>query len=260
MWWINMKKYTVTVFILIAITAYIGIGTKLYLEQREHIYFPTEKVTIERGATFMTNGPVLLTGWTLNPGQDDAVIYFGGNSEPVNENIPSFNGIKSHSIYLMNYRGYGDSEGVPTEENLYSDALKIYDTIEPNHKTVSVFGRSLGTGVATYLATKRKIDKLILTTPFDSLTNMAKSMYPIFPIDWMLKEKFDSLSRADKINVPTLVFISEVDEVVPHKHTENLLTKLPKNLTTVHHIKNTNHGTIVDDPHYNKILQDWLAN
>ena len=245
---------------LIAIIAYLTAAVSLYIQQRNYIYFQTPEIdSVNEQEISIINNNTLLKGWIINQNQPNAIIYFGGNSEQISDNIPDFKDIlKNSTVYLINYRGYGKSEGTQSESNFYSDALKIYDTISPNHRSVSVIGRSLGSGIATYLAANKKINKLVLITPYDSINNMAKSAYPIFPIDLMLKDKFDSLSRADAIKSPTLIFMAETDNVVQHKHTENLIRKLPKNLLTVKYVKNSDHSSITDQQAYKQDLKSWF--
>jgi pimeloyl-ACP methyl ester carboxylesterase len=106
----------------------------------------------------------------------------------------------------MNYRGYGGSDGTPSETALLSDALFVFDYmlategIDPAH--VVLMGRSLGSGVAVHVAAKRKVGGVILVTPFDSLVNVARAHYPIFPVGLMLKHRFDSAALAPGITTP----------------------------------------------------------
>jgi hypothetical protein len=81
---------------------------------------------------------------------------------------------------------------------LFSDALAIYDRIKKDHQQIIAIGRSLGTGVAVYLAAQREIEKLVLVTPFDSLRSVAQEIYPIYPISLILKESYRSIEYAEK--------------------------------------------------------------
>jgi pimeloyl-ACP methyl ester carboxylesterase len=143
--------------------------------QRRLIYYPValdpsfvaERIVVDNQGT-------RLQGWVLNPGQRKAVIYFGGNSEMITHRRGFFEDVfRDYSVYLINYRGYGDSEGSPSEAGLFSDALAIYDQLSPRHQSISAYGRSLGSGVAVYLAARRPLEKLILLTPYDSVAAVA---------------------------------------------------------------------------------------
>ena len=88
----------------------------------------------------------------------DAIIYFGGNAESMAQSSDEIaRQFPAFTVYLMDYRGYGRSTGEPSEEGLYSDALKLYDTMKSKYESISIGGRSLGSGIAVYVASQRKV-------------------------------------------------------------------------------------------------------
>ncbi len=134
-----MKRLLVFLLVL-----YIGALAYLFANQQAYIYFPqmTARVMVKSNYQLLNQG-VELNGWVLNPGQERAIIYFGGNAESVEGNLPLFEKLfDRYSIYLLAYRGYGESEGEPSEKALYSDALALYDRIKKHHREVAVIGRS----------------------------------------------------------------------------------------------------------------------
>ncbi len=164
-----------------------------------------------------------------------------------------------HDVYLANYRGYGGSSGSPSEAGLYKDALAIFDEIRSRYTSISVIGRSLGSGVATYLATQRNIDRLILVTPFDSIENVARKALPILPVSLLLKDKFDSAGRVADIHAPVLIVIAENDEVISRQHSDVLAGAFPDSQVTVEVIPDTGHNTIGMSPRYASVLSMFLA-
>jgi len=154
------------------------------------------------------------------------VLYFGGNAEEVSWMVEEAAKAPGTSWLLMDYRGYGASEGSPSERALVADAKTLYDHaaklpgVDP--KRVYAFGRSLGSGVAVALAAERPLAGVILATPFDSLTAVAKRYYWYLPVDWMLKHRFDSVALAPNLKQPLLCLIAERDEVIPPVHGERL--------------------------------------
>ncbi len=163
---------------------YCGAIAYLYFNQHAHIYFPkmTNRVMVKSNFQLVNQG-VELNGWVLNSGQARAIIYFGGNGESIEGNLPLFEKLFGrYTLYLLAYRGYGESGGNPSERALYSDALALYDRISKSHQEIAVIGRSLGSGVATYLASERVVTKMALVTPFDSIEHLAADHYPIFPV------------------------------------------------------------------------------
>jgi pimeloyl-ACP methyl ester carboxylesterase len=242
------------------ILVYIGFCAFLYVTQRSLIYFrtpearnvPAEDLRLELdGATVQI--------WRLNAENDDAIIYFGGNAENVAYNIGDFSRFfPDKAIYLVNYRGYGASTGRPSEAVLTADAQAIYDHASHRHEKVSVIGRSLGSGVAISLAATKTTQRLVLITPWDSMVNVARSAYPIFPVSVLLKDRYDSLSHAGDISIPTLLLIAERDEFISMKSSLNLAAALDPSLTTVTIIDHAGHNTIQNYDQYSTALAEFL--
>lgn len=164
---------------------------------------------------------VRLHGWLVKDTRREwssLLIYFGGNAEEVSgtvANMPRFHG---WSLLAVNYRGFGFSEGRPSEETLFKDALFIYDYIEEradiDPPVVVAMGRSLGTGVAVHLARERSLNGVILVSPYDSVTDVAQELYRFIPVSLLLRHPFDSIKLAPSIDVPMLALVATEDELV----------------------------------------------
>jgi pimeloyl-ACP methyl ester carboxylesterase len=153
---------------------------------------------------------------------DPLILYFGGNAEEVSWMLDeAARRVPGVGWLLVDYRGYGSSEGSPSEKALVADALQWYDHYKSAGK-VYVFGRSLGSGVAVQLAAQRPIAGAILVAPFDSLAAVAKRHYPILPVDWMLRHRFDSATLAPKMKAPLLCIVAGHDEIIPPEHAKRL--------------------------------------
>lgn len=159
-------------------------------------------------------------------GSAPLILYFGGNAEEVSWMLEGLGEAPGVSWLLVDYRGYGLSEGAPGEAALVSDAIQWFDHAVKfpgvDAARVFAFGRSLGSGVAVALAAERPLAGLILAAPFDSLAAVAKRHYWYLPVDWLLKHRFDSISRAPKLKQRLLCLIAERDEVIPPAHGERL--------------------------------------
>jgi hypothetical protein len=118
---------------------------------------------------------------------------------------------------LVDYRGYGASEGTPSESALTADGLQWHDYAKEKlgSRDIVLFGRSLGSGVAVQIAAARAVAGVILVTPYDSLVEVARHHYPFLPVSWMLKHRFDSAQRAPGIAAPLLCLVAGDDEVIP---------------------------------------------
>jgi pimeloyl-ACP methyl ester carboxylesterase len=256
----------VTAIIVVLITLYLLISAYLYLFQRNMIFFPVSLDPVFRAQEIsIDNNGVKLHGWVLNPGKTKVVIYFGGNSELVTHRSHYFETVfADYSVYLVNYRGYGNSEGDPSEAALFSDALAIYDHIRKNHVSdakvsITAYGRSLGSGVAVYLAANRELEQLILLTPYDSIAEVAQKLYPLFPVRWLIKDRFDSASRAAEITIPVLIGSAELDRVIALQHTLALRQRFTQTRVLYQQIKGAAHNDIIDFPQYRALVEGFIA-
>ena len=158
----------------------------------------------------------------------------------------------------MHYRGYAGSSGKPTEEALQSDAEALFDLVHATHREIAVLGRSLGSGVAIRLASRRPVARLVLVTPYDSLEELAAGQFPYVPVAWILRDKFESWRYAPAIRVPTLILMAEQDEVIPAASTRRLATRFNPGVASLTVIPGVGHNSISGNPRYFEILRGGL--
>lgn len=208
---------------LFFIILYILICLSLFFFQKNFIYFPQKEISHQEKLLEFSNNNETIKVIVLNEDKEKAIIYFGGNSENVVLNAKDYkNAFKDYTVYMLNYRGYGGSTGIISEKNEYSDSQKLYDLIKNKHKEINIIGRSIGTGIATYIAYNNPINNLILVTPYDSIEKVVKDKFPIFPISLILTEKFEFIKRINKMEAPILILKAESDIVIKHEYTDNL--------------------------------------
>lgn len=204
---------------------------------------------------------VELRGWTVNPGRARALVYFGGNGEGVEWLRPELEDrLPEHTSYLLPYRGYGASEGRPSERALVSDALALVDHVARRHPDapVDVIGRSLGSGVAVQVAARRLVERLVLVTPFDSMVATAADLFPRLPVRWLVHDRWDSAAVAHRLRARVLVVRAGRDEVVRPARTDALLRVLPAD-TRVLDLPHADHDNLVDDPSFWPSIVEFLS-
>ncbi len=240
---------------------YLALCVLLYVQQRRLIYYPQfTRVEAEQTDLGIARPGAMLRGWVVNPGQRDAVLYFGGNAEPVEANREAFaHWLPSHTVYLLAYRGYGASDGEPTEAALLADALVVHDDIAKRHPAgrIAIMGRSLGSGVATHVATERDVSVLVLVTPFDSLAAVAQSHYPVFPVRLLLGDHYDSAARLPGYHGRLLVLRAGRDTVVPPANTDRLLASFTGQARVVD-FPHAGHDDLSADPAYWPAIRSFL--
>ena len=176
------------------------------------------------------------------------VIAFSGNAWNAGDCFTFIaNRLRDVDIAVFHYRGYAPSEGDPSEEALFADALQIHDTLVAGMKPEQVLtiGFSLGSGVAAYLASQRPIAGQILVTPFDSIEAVARARYKAVPVGMLLKHPFRSVDHLRDVDIPTAVIAAGNDRVVPPPRTRALVDSL-RRLVMFETIPHGTHGGIYD--------------
>lgn len=246
----------------IAGAMYLGVCAAMFVAQRSLIYNPTpahETITGAQRLDFRS-GEETLRIWSHSTPGPAAAIYFGGKGEDVAKPFGPFAAaLPDRSLYFVNYRGYGGSTGSPTEAGLFEDALAVFDEVHAKHADVAVIGRSLGTGVAAFVAASRPVTKLVLVTPYDSVENVAKGRYPWLPVGLFLQDKFDSASRVPRITAKTFVLLAESDVPVPPPRSAALIEKFPSSQIRVETIRGSSHNSIGNAPEYLPLIAGFLG-
>ncbi|SFF51962.1 hypothetical protein SAMN05518865_101141 [Duganella sp. CF458] len=227
--------------LLIVLAVYIAVCAVVFFRQRSMIYFPQAF----DGGTVLSLGGARV-GVTLHeqPGTS-AVIYFGGNAEAVGYSLAELQAaFPGQALYLMHYRGYGATPGAPTEAGLFADAQALYEYVRALHPQVTLVGRSLGSGIATRLASDKPVDRLVLVTPYDSMAGAASHHFPWLPVRLLLRDRYDSVSYAAKVNAPTTILAAERDEVIPRASSEALYRGFRSGLATFHVVPGVGHNDI----------------
>lgn len=241
------------------VVVYFCFSLLMFLWQERLIFF-RQPLALENAALLKNfacqfldkDTQIQLHGWCKIISEQPIVIYFGGNGEEVSYSF--LHHIEQNwplSWVFVNYRGYGASDGKPSENALKNDALLIYDAIKKQHPNAPIYliGRSLGTALALHLAARRSVEKLLLITPFDSVAAIAKRRYPYLFIDFLLRHPFRTLDDAAVIQTPTFVFLAEEETITPYDNSLTLVKALP-NCQKVLFILGSDHHSIASIPGY----------
>ena len=228
---------------------YVGIVAVMYGFQRRLQYFPDTAYAdaamlgmadIQQVSLATPDGETLVA-WHVNPAPGKPVIlYFHGNAGSIAGRPQRFTYYKNagYGVLYVSYRGYGGSTGSPTEQGLLTDGLTAYDWLQGKGfeaEDIVVVGESLGTGVAVHVAANRDISALALEAPYSSITDVAASSYWWLPVRYLLKDRYESISRIGSIRVPLLITHGTADRVVPFEFGQRLFeaANQPKQFRTV---------------------------
>jgi pimeloyl-ACP methyl ester carboxylesterase len=214
-------------WLLLVAAVIVGVPAAAWLAQDSLIFFPQPVGSTAHlpphAAPFVVSAAdgTRLAGWIAQGTAKPAptVIYFGGNAEEVSHTLAELRWPREWSIVALNYRGYGTSEGKPGERELAADALAIYDAIAAREgvdpKRIVIFGRSLGTALATHVAAERPVAGVILVSPYDSLAAVGSHHYPLLPVSLLLKHRFDAETDARRCRMPMLAIVASSDSIIP---------------------------------------------
>lgn len=259
---------------MLAVTAYLTgffilLCALLYVHQDRFIFFPVRNDAAlarawEKQRVQIASGDNTVEGWWADAPQSassSVVLYFGGNGEDVLYTASMAYRFHARRLLVTNYRGYGANPGKPSQAALFQDALAIYDYAvrQPgvHPEDIVVMGRSLGSGVATYLAAHRPVQAAILITPFDSILAVAELHYPFFPVSTLLKHPFQSDTFAAQICVPAIIVAGDQDRVVPAVHARRLFAAWAGK-KAIHVLNGAGHNDIERHPQYFSLINEFL--
>jgi uncharacterized protein len=164
-------------------------------------------------------------------------------------------------VLTIDYRGFGKSEGSPSEQGLYADARGALAFLENEGipvKDIIVFGKSIGTGPAVQMAIEKSLRGVILESPYSSIAAVARWLVKI-PLDFLVKDKFESINKIAKINTHLLVIIAEADRLIPPQDSRLLFSKAnePKELLSIPKAVHNN-IQLVGGNRYWQALRNWI--
>ena len=188
------------------------------------------------------------------------VLYFHGNRENIYRyagQAPFFTG-NGYEVWMIDYPGFGKSTGSRTEKILNEDALLLYRMANARFpaEQIVIYGRSLGSGIAARLAMVRECRRLILETPYYSITALAGRYFPIYPVRQLLKFRFPTFEYFEFIEEPITLLHGTRDRVIPYRHSKWLLAK-NKNATLVT-IPDGKHNNLSVFPGFRQALDSLL--
>jgi uncharacterized protein len=232
---INFKKAW-KLFRIFAIVYILG-GAALYFLQdyilfhpvtlkREHKYNFPEKhkdINIRINEESNLNIVQFLSTDTITKG---IVLYFHGNKKNISwyAKYPPYFTRHGYEVWLIDYPGFGKSTGKFTERNLYSWADILYNFAKSRFSadSIIIYGKSMGTGIATHLASIQPCKRLILETPYYDFPSLIKSYFPVYPVDWMLHYKMTTYRYIQNVSAPITIFHGTDDEVIRYSNAGRL--------------------------------------
>lgn len=246
----------------------------MYLRQPSMIFYPSREMVakpsdwgLEYSDVQLVSGDgVALHGWYIpHPGAQRAVLFLhgnGGNISHRGDSVPIFHRL-GFNVLIIDYRGYGQSKGRPSEAGLYQDAASAWryltETREFAHQDIVIFGRSLGGAVAAQLASQVDAGALILESTLSTARDFAASAFPFLSHVLYVRYDFNSAARLQQVNYPVLVLHSPADQIMPYRLGEKLYAaaREPKQFVALRGDHNS--GFLLSQPGYEQALGEFIA-
>jgi hypothetical protein len=247
------------------------ISASLYMLQEKLMFFPTildqnhvyefehnfEELFLKAEDKAVINA---LHFKTENP--KGVILYFHGNAGDLQRwgKITGYYVDLQYDVFVMDYRTYGKSTGPLSEQAFYDDAQMCYDHLLEYYssKDIIIYGRSLGSGVATNLASKNNANQLILETPYFSIADVAKYRFPIIPVKKLLKYELPNYQFIKDVSCKIAIIHGTEDAIVPFKSGKKLFDIAPKDRTTFYSIEGAGHGDLIQFDDFKNAIQDIL--
>jgi len=213
------------------VLAYLIIILFVYFYQRSLLYNPSEnnylndKINFNYKEIFIeTDKKIKLKSWFIEKDLKNfkTILFFHGNAGNLFNRVYKLNELNKLdlNILIISWRGFSGNKGKPTEKNLYNDAQEAVKWLKAqglDNKNIILYGESLGTGIAIELASKNNFGGIILESPFTSMADTAKIYYPYLPVNFLLRDRYDSKSKIKDIKTPILIMHGKMDNIVPQK-------------------------------------------
>jgi fermentation-respiration switch protein FrsA (DUF1100 family) len=259
--------------VAVLLIAYWGLGIILYVMQPKFLYRPVREVPYTPGelgldfenVVLKTADGLKLTGWYIPAQSSDLTLLFcHGNGGNIMHRLDSINIFYNLGLncFIFDYRGYGNSEGSPTEEGTYLDVAAAYKWLTEEKKVqpddIVVFGRSLGGSVAAKLASTTKVKALIIESCFTSYVDMGKKFYPYMPVRWFASFSYRTVDYIKQVKCPVMIIHSRNDEVVPFEFGLQLYEAANEPKEFVEIFGSHNDGFLVSGEIYKKAWTKWL--
>lgn len=272
-----MSLHSLLHLLLVVFITWCGIAGYLYFSQSRLLYYPElpsralEASPADIGLAYET---VLLTagdgtrlhGWFVPATAPRGTLLFShGNAGNIAHRLDSIRQFHSLglNVLIYDYRGFGESEGKPTEAGTYLDVTAAWDYLLEERliapQQIIIFGRSLGAAIAAELASQHPSAGVILESAFTSVPDMAASLYPWLPVRLLSRYRYNNLEKVARITSPLLLVHSRGDEIVPYAHGERLFAHAnePKQFLELH--GGHNDGNHVSHDIYTQTLGKFLG-
>lgn len=247
----------IKILVIAIIAAYSAAVVYMYVNQRGLMYHPEQEkhglsyynLSNTEEITLISADGTKLQAWYRKPDNGcDMTVFLHGNSGSLDDRADKLKQLADmgYGFIIPAWRGFGKSEGTPEMEGIYGDAraaIKFAESEGYHVEDMVLIGESLGTGIATKMATEYKFKGLFLITPYTSIADRGAELYPVLPVQSLTKDNYSVIDKIADIKQPLLIIHGTKDLIIPHAHAEKIIATAmePKKLVIYPDIGHTNY-------------------
>lgn len=266
----------ITTIVVTVVGLYVLFAALVYFGQNRLVFLPSRTIDVTPDQVGLAYDDIAIDvtadakiqAWYFRAAPENhagrTVLFCHGNAGNISHRLQTVRFFLdlSADVLLFDYRGYGRSDGTPTEDNVYADALAAYRWLTAERavapENVFLFGRSMGGAVAVDLASRVRCGGVIIESTFTSAVDMGRRLYPFMPIRLLARISFDSQSKISRLTCPVLVAHSPQDEIVPYEMGRALYEAADSRKHFVDLEGGHNDLTSLDNDLYRNALEEFL--
>jgi fermentation-respiration switch protein FrsA (DUF1100 family) len=268
------KAFLMQVVYLLLFIVLIGIGSVVFYSRIENFFVFHPQRTLDytpetygleyKDVFFESSDGKRLHGWYFpSPGSGPVILFCHGNAGNISHRLENIAGLQRRGlgVFIFDYRGYGRSEGSPSEKGIYKDGFSAYEYLVSQERIpperIVPFGRSLGGAVAIEVALEKKVRGLILECAFTSLRDMGRSMLLFRPFSGLMPGHYNNAEKISRVGVPVMIFHGTEDELVPFSMAKALFdaAKEPKFFYPIQGAGHNDTFIVGGTPYYQRLVR-----
>lgn len=262
--WFKWLNITLVIYLVLGVAIfsfqdYILFHPEPFSSEKSYGFsIPSKEVNIEVDKSSSMNVVQFTTKDSIPKG---VVLYFHGNKKNISwyaAYVPNFTK-NGYEVWMIDYPGFGKSTGTLSEEKLYEDAEQLFlmarSKFSPDH--IVLYGKSLGTGIASWLGARKTCQQVILETPYYSMTSLVQHYLPVYPVSNFLKYRLPVYKYLSLTNAPVAILQGDKDKVIPYNNAHRL-TEVMHSKDRFITIQNGEHNNLNDFPRFHQVLDSLL--
>ncbi len=258
---------SIAVGYLLVMTVILILQSKLFYYPKNDIWATPEDMGLTyENVMFSTEDDIALNGWFVPSEQAKlTVLFFHGNAGNISDRLQTLQLLNELglNVFIFDYRGYGQSEGRPSEQGTYEDGLAAWNYLTAERgiadSSIVIMGRSLGGSIASWVSARQRPAAAVIESTFTSAADIGSDLYPWLPVRWMIKYEYNTIENLKQIQAPLFMAHSRTDQIIPFHHGQKLFEVANEPKMFVELVGLHGSAYLETGPRYREELQQFLV-